>query len=69
MTKLDEINSVITASLVIRELEDTPENRLAMLTELGTQLLEERGLSLEKRLYVVMIGHEIVRLRQEIANQ
>lgn len=68
MTKIDEINAVITSALTIRELEDTPHNRITMLTELGEKLLEERGLSIEKRLYVVMIGHEIVRLRDEIAN-
>lgn len=69
MTKIDEIYAAVLPAMAHENISDTPQNRLNFLTGVREAWLEDGTVSFEKWLYLMTIGNEIIRLRNEIANQ
>lgn len=68
VTKIDQVFvELVKPELIARKLPDTPANRITIYTEMGELLMEEGVHSFERMLYLMMIGNEILRLRDLVS--
>ncbi len=66
MTRLDEINNIVEVFLEDTCYEDTPEVRIAFLEGLRDCWKEDPEQCLEKSLYLMTLGFELMRLKTTI---
>lgn len=69
MTKIDEIYAAVLPDMAANKIADTPQNRLEFLIGVREAWLEDGTVSFVKWLYLITIGNEINRLRNEIASK
>lgn len=67
MTRIEEIYDAVLKEMARLGIEDTPQNRLDMLTGLYEGWQEDTSSSFEKSLYVIALASEIAVLRVQVA--
>ena len=67
MTRIEEIYDAILTEMARLEIEDTPQNRLDMLTGLYEGWQEDESSSFEKSLYMIALATEIAVLQVRVA--